>query len=261
MPTRMKFFTLAILVLGAARPAVAQPESKVNQSILAFNLAVDRARKDQDACKQAVMTPLKDARDSIQKAATVVNLTHARRTVEDLVDGPASVCGDAVKKELQRALDRLSDAITELSPNTPAASNTRSTSVHPNLEAAKQCWNYVNAWTRVDPGCAHTKAGNPPWNRLMYEKLKGGITTAGDRFERTSFIEKLVGEQKIYLTCLQLNTLLPLFSEETDKIEIVKSFAPGLVDPHNASMLGQHIRNMQARKDMLQTVAEHQEAH
>lgn len=255
----MKHLMLAFVVVCAASPALAQSEDKVKLSVLAFNLAVDKARKEPDACKQAVMTPLKNARDSIQKAADVTTLTSARRTVEDLVDGPASACGEPVQKELQRALDRLAEAIAERAPSAPATTSSGGTSVHPNLELAKKCWNYVNAWTRIDPGCAHTRSGNPPWSRAQFDKLKGGITTAGDRFERTAYIEKLVGEQKVYLTSLQLSTLLPLFSTETDKVEMVKRLAAGLVDPHNASILGQHVRDMQARKDMLQTVAENKD--
>lgn len=249
--------TLAGLALAPSRGRAA--EDKVKLSVLALNLAIDKARKDGDACRAAVMTPLKDARDALQSgAADVAVLTKTRRAVEDLIDGPAAQCGDAVKKELDRAMGRLQEAIDERAPAAPApgASAATTSGNAAQLEAAKRCWNWVNAWTRVDPGCASTRDGKGPLDKAAFDKLLSKVRAAGDRFEKTAALEKAFGGEKLYLTALQLGVVIGLLGEEVDRLETVKRAAPTLVDPQHANTLSKHFRDPAMRKDALQTIDE-----
>lgn len=257
----MRAIVVAVAVLvGWTGSALAQDQDTLSLSTLSLNLAIDKVKKAGDECKQAALTPLKDARDALQgerAKPTVEGLTKVRRTVEDLADGLGDKCGAPVASELTRALERLQKAIDERAPAAAAANAPKAAgSSAAASEEAKRCWNYKNPWTPVDPGCAHTKNGQPPLDRAAFDKLAGPVRATRDRFEQTGHLEKAFGMQKLYVTCLQVYTIINALGEEVDRLETVKRAASTLVDPHNAATIGRAFSDPNMRRDAVQSVDE-----
>jgi hypothetical protein len=252
----MRHTALAIvLVLSAfATPARAADDTG-KLSLGAINKALDAVRKDQAPCKTAVLQGLKDGRDIIESAKgrpNVDTFTRARRKVEDAVDASGDVCAATTLEAMQGALRVLGEnvdaAATKAAEPSPGEKR--------NVEM-RQCWNYKNDWSAVDPGCYVNRGGSYAIGRADFDKLLAKVRGADDRYARTGVMERELGRSsKIFVTCAQLAVLLRVLENDIDRAETVKNTAARLVDFGNSGTIAATMSDMASRKDALEAIGE-----
>jgi hypothetical protein len=241
------------LLLALVAPARAADDGKL--TLGAINKALDAIRKDQAGCKTASLAGFKDGRDILETAKgrpTVDTFTRARRAVEDALDAASEACSPATQQAMQDALKLLRDNV-----DTAATKAAEPSPQEKKLVEMRQCWNYKNDWTAVDPGCHMPRGGSYAVNKADFDKLLAKVRGADDRFARTGVLEKELGRSsKIFVTCAQLAVLLRALENDIDRAETVKVTAARLVDFGNSGNIAATMSDMQSRQDALEAIGE-----
>ena len=249
-----------LLVLGCLTPASARAADEAGKlSLGAVNKALDAIRKDAAGCKTAALAGFKDARDILETAKgrpTVDTFTRARRKVEDAFDAASDTCAAATQQAMQDALKVLRDNV-----DTAATKAAEPSPQEKKLTEMRQCWNYRNDWTAVDPACHNPRGGNYPLPKVELDKILAKIQRADDRFDKSNVLEKEVGpSSKRFLSCGQLAVLIRGLVNDADRTEAVKSAAGNLIDFGNSGVVLATIGDMQFRKDAAEAIDQAAEA-
>ncbi len=234
---------------GAAGAA----ESPTKAMLLGVNKALALARQDSEACRGGALGGLKDARDAIETTRgnpTVEALTKARRALEDLLDAGGAGCGPATRDAMQEAAAAIKAGLDALANAPPSGVD--------KVKAEKrQCWNYRNDWSAVDPACHAPRDGHYPLPKAEIEAILAKIQGADDGFARVEVVNRdLAYEKKRYLSAAQLAAILARLETDIDRLEAVKTTARHLVDPKASGVAVQPIRDPAVRRDALQTIQE-----
>lgn len=239
------------LTLTLAAPATAAGDPTAT-SLAAITKALDAVRKDAPACKSAALKELKDGRDLLEAAkgkASVETLTKVRRKVEDALD-IGEECSPATQEALNVALKVLREVVD--SAATAAAAPTPQ---EKKVAEMRQCWNYKNDWTAVDPACHAPREGHFPMSKLEFDKLLGKVQRGEDRFDKTRIIDEELGARtKLWVSAAQLAALLRNLENDIDRMETVKATAARLVDLNNSNTIAVTMSDAQARRDALEAI-------
>lgn len=232
--------------------ALATGAGALQPSFEALNAALNAAREDSGKCRMAALKGLKDARDTLELHRSNPNaetLTKARRGAEDAYDASFSACSEATQKRLAKTVKVLQAA---LKAHRDAAA--KPTPREKKLREKRQCWNYSNDWSPVDPACHAPRDGHYPLDKSAYTRLMSMIRSAGGRFAKTSLLEKQLGySQQKWVSTKQLGNILELLSKPTDRLEVLKSVSKRIVDLDNATKLGRYFSG-RMRKDAMDVI-------
>jgi hypothetical protein len=245
---------LALLVLGSLSPSSARAADDTGKlSLGAINKALDAIRKDAAGCKTAALNGFKDARDILETAKgrpSVDTFTRARRAVEDAFDASSDACAAPTQQAMQDALKVLRDNV-----DTAATKAAEPTPQQKKTVEMRQCWNYKNDWTAVDPACYAPREGNYPLSKIELDKILAKMQRADDRFDKSNVLEKEIGpSSKRFLSCAQLAVLIRGLANDADRTEAVKSAAGNLIDFGNSGVALAVIADRQFRSDAAEAI-------
>ncbi len=238
------------LTVGAQALAAGDPTAT---SLAAVNKAVDAVRSDAAACKTVALKDLKDARDLLEAAkgkASVDTLTKARRKVEDVLDNSGDSCAATTQSALKAALKTLAEVLESTATAAAAPSPQEK-----KLGEMRQCWNFKNDWTAVDPACHTPRDGHFPMSKVEFNNLLSKLQRGDDRFDKTRILEDELGQRgKLWVSAAQLAALLRNLENDIDRAETVKVTISRLVDYANANTIAVTMSDMQARRDAQEAI-------
>ena len=241
--------TLAIAVFGCllSTQALAGPVTAAQKSV---SEAIAAVRATGGECKKTALSPLKDARDHLDTAKrnrSEAGLQKARRAVEDALDESQGCEGDADEKMRMAwaAMNSMMDAAATAAA-TPSPAEKQ-------LQEKRQCWNYRNDWSTVDPGCHVTWKGKYAMGKAAFIALENKLRNEKDRFQQEALLNRAFNwQKKDLLTARQLERLLGHIRGDVDRLEAVKKLAKHVVDMENGSRVGRMFKEARARRDALE---------
>lgn len=242
----MRSIALSFVLLFSV-PAYAGSIDEAREAVAA---AIDAVRAAGDECKGSALSSLKDARDQLDAAARSGNrlgLSKARRGVEDALD-ESTGCDGEPKARMNAALQALQGAMeaADVAANTPSPAEQK-------LKEKRQCWNYRNDYSPVDPGCHVTWKGQYAMDKQTFIALEKQLQNEKDRFQQETILNRAFNWQnKDLITAMQLERLLTHIRGDVDRLQAVKKLAKRVVDMDNGSRVGRLFSDARARRDAVE---------
>ncbi len=253
MPKSVELFLPIIVCLSVAQSA--QAANHLKDGLLAVNKALAQVRSAGGDCQGKALAKMKDARDALNMARGKANLetfSKSRRAVEDAMDEAGNACAGGAQEAMQAALESLQQGLDAFA----TAAETPSPAEQ-NMREKRNCWNYTNDWSSVDPACHVTRDGHYPIGKDELNGILGKLHNTPDRFGKTSVMDEELGySKKRYVSSLQLRAFLQGLLHDVDRLETVKLAADRLVDPKNAHTALDLIGDQQIRKEAMRVITE-----
>ncbi len=241
----MRIFAASIVLL-LSTAVFAGPMENAESAI---DDAITAVRTAGGECKSSALNSLKDGRDQFEAAKRSGNrlgMSKARRAIEDALD-EATGCDGAPAKAMQAALDAMEGAL-----ETAEAAAAKPSPAEQKLKEKRQCWNYRNDYTPVDPGCHVTWKGQYAMDKQKFIALETKLRNEKDRFQQETILNRAFNWQnKDLLTAMQLERLLTHIKGDVDRLGAVKKLAKHVVDMENGSRVGRLFSDGRARRDAL----------
>ena len=241
--------------------ASADPRRQARRAMDSLTQARDDLRSSAPACGERLWQALRQSQNAIEGGGP--RLVEAKQQVDNLLVNALTVCDGAVLRDLGAADAALAFALSGLEDNddrwrheaTPDPYGGRrdprdpfegrrddDRGRRPRGPDPRLCWNFDPANPdSMDPGCANTKDGQPPMNRMAYQGLLAAAGGAHGDLELLEVVKRTVAAQPI--TTTQMAILLDKVASDLIRLDVVKACAPHLVDPRNATGIPAKFRN------------------
>ncbi|MEZ4270211.1 MAG: DUF4476 domain-containing protein [Myxococcota bacterium] len=231
-------------ILLVAAPATQAAESISMSATDALNAVIVKVRRDTPACQDATLEKLKGAREAllvagIYEAPEAIALT--QRKVEDAYDNAVAICSTGVRTAIQNFYNNLTKTYGAFAPNKIELSE-----ADRRLIEMRQCWNYKNDWTPVDPTC-HGRNGRYPLDKDRLLRILLNIQNDEDRFEQQhAFKRHILQTPERYISAMQLAVLLKQFTYGADRQKVLTLAHGRVLDPENTAQLVQLVSDAPA---------------